>query len=198
MAKMKNIQIALLSIALGFAACGEDATNEDGTETDGEVVEEVTFKNATVDEFGQTLIGAFKTGDVELFKQLGIDKEARIEYIRNTVQDDSIQQMLIQGIEGNPGIWEDFQFNDAAFNELVEQGGKLGVKWESVEFDGVDVNITDMEGMKQAQGRIIFSSNGKRYEFFIFECHEISDGWYGMGLGIEESMLQEEGAGDAQ
>lgn len=193
MAKMKNIQIAILSIALGLAACGEDPAVEDDNNTEDEVTEEVvTFKNASVEEFGQTLIASFRTGDVELFKQLAIEQEALIQHIQNTVEDDSAATVLVEGVTGNAGLWEAFKFNDETFNSLIEVGGKLGVKWDMVEFESVDVNVSEMDGLKQANGKIIFNSSGKRYEFIIIECHELADGWYGMGLQVEESMLQEE------
>lgn len=190
MIKNRTFAALIVSSAL-LASCGDgsqgDSSNGDETQENIENTG-VELLNATPEEFAQTLTLSCKEGDVETFRSLAIVKEDLLAEFDAKVENDSIRKQLIAGVEGNSAVWEELNFSDENFEELLKLGSRKGVKWDLVEYEGFDYKINDNAGYKGADGTIRFSSEGKKFEFLVISCYEVKGKWYGMGVRVMESQ----------
>ena len=182
---------ALVISSILLVSCGgeskDDSTNEGATEEkSGDTGVEVL--NSTPEEFAQTLMLSCKEGDVETFRKLSIVKEDLLAEFAEKVTNDSIRKELIAGVEGNSAVWEELNFSDENFEELLKLGSRKGVKWDLVEYSGFDYVINDNSGYKGAEGTIHFTSEDKKFEFLVISCYQVKGKWYGMGVRVMESQ----------
>ncbi len=150
------------------------------------------YKQGTAQKLGESFYLAIKNNDAEGYRSLLLTEDDWGFFS---------EKAEIFEVRSEAEVKEEFMFTMAeldikvadAFPRMRKNAEQQGVKWEDIEYKGVDVKKLPKaeDGSQLARIKVYFTSNGKDFEIDGKECAQLEGKWVGVEMGLVREFIKE-------
>lgn len=136
-----------------------------------------TLENDTPEQYGESLLKAFKAQDPLVFEQLVPPKADIIADVESNVYDETDRKEMLESFTDEQydsykkGLTEQYTTSLAA-------GKDMGIDWSQVTFNKVEYQAGHDDFSEVITGGVIFKHKEREYFIPFSQCGRMNSGWY--------------------